>query len=70
MQHIIAGGDTMLLGETIRLLTLGRQPRGKVPRRYTQTATTGFLHRLGAPRIPCYRRERSCPIQGSSRFKP
>ena len=70
MQHNITRGDIVLLGETIRLLTLSSQPRGELPRRYTPTSTTGFLHHRGAPRIQCYRRERSCTIQGSSRFKP
>ena len=32
MQPDIAGGDIMLLGETIRLLTLGSQPRGVAPK--------------------------------------
>ena len=32
MQHNITRGDLMLLGETIRLLTLGSQPRGAAPK--------------------------------------
>ena len=36
MQHIIAGGDTMLLSETRRLLTLSSQPRGATPQGVTQ----------------------------------
>ena len=32
MQPDIAGGDARLLGETIRLLTLGSQPRGVAPK--------------------------------------
>ena len=43
MQQDIAGGDITLLGETIRLLTLGSQPRGATPK---------ALHPDGYGRLP------------------
>ena len=57
MQHNITGCDTMLLSETIRLLTLGSQPRGEGPKalRINECYLAVLPHQC-APRIQCYRR--------------
>ena len=57
MQHVIAGCNTMLLGETIRLLTHGSQPWGQGPEalRNDKSYRLSSLAVL-APRIQCYRR--------------
>ena len=53
MQHNITRGDIVLLGETIRLLTLSSQPRGEAPKAlhpnvYNRLPTPSGFHAYSA----------------------